>query len=91
MRTGTTKALDASAWLRAAEARRADGNEAAARYYEGIADGLILTIPPPAENLRGSRSLASVVPVRSHGRHRYVLSPEAQRLQRAGCERAYLA
>ena len=91
VRTGTTKALDAAAWLRAAEARRNDGNESAARYYEGIADGLILTIPPPAENLRGDRSLARVVPKHLHGRWRYVLSPESQRLQRLGCERAYLA
>lgn len=91
LRTGTTKALDAAAWLRAAQARRADGNREAANYYEGIADGLILTIPPPAENLRGSRSLARVVPARVNHRLRYVLSDESKRLQRRGCERAYLA
>lgn len=90
-RTGTTKALDAAAWIRAAEARRNDGNEPAANYYEGIADGLILTIPAPTQNLHGSRALARVTAKHINGRVRYVLTPEAQRLQRLGCERAYMA
>lgn len=90
-RTGTTKALDAAGWLRAADARRKDGNEAAARYYEGIADGLILTIPAPNDQVAGERILAEVKPVTVKGRLRYVLTDRSARLQHEGCERAYMA
>lgn len=90
-RNGTTKALDAAGWIRAAAARRADGNDAAANYYEGIADGLILTIPSPSDDLEGSRMLAQVEKKHVNGKDRYVLTPDSARLQRDGCERAYLA
>lgn len=88
-RSGVQKALAAAGWLRAAEARRADGNEGAARYYEGIADGMILTIPAPAPDMLGMRVLAEVKKQHIAGRDRYVLTPRAQRVQRAGCEKAY--
>lgn len=87
-RTGVQKALSAAGWLRASEARRADGNIAAANYYEGIADGTILTIAAP-EGMEGGRALAQVELKLIAGRKRYVLTQQAAGLQSQGCARAY--
>ena len=82
-------ALDAAFQLEASKARRDDGNDSRADYYEGIADGMLLTIPAPSAELRGSRVLMEVRKVHVAGRERYVLTPQAKRLHMAGCERAY--
>lgn len=87
-RAGLQKALSARGWLAASDARRADGDKKPADYYEGIADGIILTIPAPP-GLEGDRRMSEVAQQRIKGKLRYVLTPRAESLQREGCRLAY--
>lgn len=88
VRNGVQKALNAASWIRAADARRADGNYAAADDYEATADGIAGTIPA-APPFVGDRALIAVVKRRVDGKQRFVLTPEAAKLQREGCIRAF--
>lgn len=91
MRGSERTALEAAFQFNAAQARRADGNADRAAYYEGIADGMLLTIPAPSPDFRGNHLLMEVKKVHVLGRDRYVLTNYARNLHREGCTKAYVS
>ena len=92
VRASARFALNANGWdILAARVRGRDapGDAESADNYQAVGRGQIDLIPAP-EGFEGSAALVAVNLVREEAAPpRYVLTSQAQRLQREGCERAF--
>lgn len=83
------KAMGARGWFEGAKTRRGTGDFEAANRYEAVALGMIHTIPAPKAHVDDPR-LADATLVKKPGeRPIYVLTSDAQKWQREGCQLAF--
>lgn len=89
LRSSHRVAIQAAAWSDASQARQLEGDFETGVNYRAFADSLIETIPAP-RGFEGLRVLAEVRQIKGRfGEQQYVLSPQASRLQRQGCEESF--
>lgn len=87
VRGSAKSALLAAYQHRTAEARRDAGDISIADDYEAFAKANIDIIPVPEGVTQGDPAIASVTREPMPGGYKFVLTGQAQQLQRSGCER----